>query len=135
MLASPAGTTIVLTPLAGSATSTLFADEPAGLSGPVLPVVTVPEKAFSALPALLVATTVKLYAPPAVGVPETTPVEASRFSPAGSAPPFLTDQVIGAVPSAVSVCENAVPTTRPSTAPLTVVGAVAVGPELCDHVH
>ena len=37
-------------------------------------------------PALLVAVTVKLYAPAVVGVPEMTPVVVFRVSPAGSVP-------------------------------------------------
>src|SRR5579872_2103275 len=54
--------------------------------------------------------TVKLDVPAAVGVPESTPVEALSVIPAGSVP-LLTDQVYGAVPPlTVSVNEYAAPT-------------------------
>jgi hypothetical protein len=54
------------------------------------------------LPNALLAFTVKLKTPAGVGVPLT--VEAFRVSPAGSAP-LVTDQVIGVVPAALSLCE------------------------------
>ncbi len=48
-------------------------------------------------PALSVTLTVKAKVPAAVGVPDSSPVDAPRVIPAGSAP-ALTDQVNGLVP-------------------------------------
>ena len=55
-----------------------------------------------ALPAVLVALTVKLYVPAAVGVPEITPVAAFKLNPVGR-PPLDIAHVIGVVPLALSV--------------------------------
>ena len=57
--------------------------------------------AFVALPALLVAFTVKLEVPAAVGVPEITP-DAESVKPLGKLP-LVSNHVIGVVPVAVSV--------------------------------
>ena len=52
----------------------------------------------------------KLKVPPAVGVPESTPVAALKVTPAGSAPPVRL-KVYGAVPPlAEIVCDVAMPT-------------------------
>ena len=48
-----------------------------------------------------VASTVKVNTPLAVGVPETIPVTASKFIPAGSAPPLVA--VKGAFPASTTV--------------------------------
>ena len=56
------------------------------------------------LPNALVAVTVKVAVPAAVGVPAMTPVELFKVSPAGSEPP-VTAHVIGVLPEALSVCE------------------------------
>ena len=56
------------------------------------------------LPAELVAVTVKLETPAAVGVPLRTPVDEPRLNPAGSVP-LATVQVMGAVPLAARVWE------------------------------
>lgn len=53
-------------------------------------------------PNALVAETVKVKAPSAVGVPLMTPVEALNVSPAGNAPP-VTAQVTGVLPEAARV--------------------------------
>ena len=53
-------------------------------------------------PAILVALAEKLNVPIAVGVPEITPVVVFKLKPAGRLPLDI-DQVIGAVPVAVSV--------------------------------
>jgi len=55
-----------------------------------------------ALPAVLVALTVKLYESADVGMPVIAPVDAFKFKPAGSEPPDI-DQVIGVVPVALSL--------------------------------
>ena len=53
-------------------------------------------------PAELVALTVKLDVPIAVGAPDINPVSASKLKPAGRVPLEI-DQVIGAVPVAFSL--------------------------------
>ena len=50
---------------------------------------------------LSVARTVKLKVPPAVGVPDSTPVAVSRVKPAGKAP-LLTAYAYGALPFAAA---------------------------------
>ena len=60
---------------------------------------------IAVLPPSLVAVTVKLNVPPAVGVPEYTP-EALSAMPGGSAP-AVTDQLIGAVPVAAESSTDA----------------------------
>jgi len=62
------------------------------------------------LPLAFVAFTVRLAVPAEAGVPLITPLDAFKVSPFGSAPP-VTDQVIGLLPLALSVCEYAVPVT------------------------
>ena len=54
------------------------------------------------LPKALVAVTVKVATPAAVGVPLTRPVEAFNVSPAGKAPP-VTAHVMGVLPEAARV--------------------------------
>jgi hypothetical protein len=55
-------------------------------------------------PPPLVAVTVGVNTPTAVGVPLMMPVEEPRVNPEGRAP-LVTVQVIGVAPVAVSVCE------------------------------
>ena len=59
-------------------------------------------RAFVPFPALLVALTVKLNVPVAVGVPVIAPVAVFKLNPVGSLP-LLIAQVIGAVPVALRV--------------------------------
>ena len=59
---------------------------------------------YELLPAALVARTVNVATPAAVGVPLRTPVEDPRLSPAGSVP-LVTAHVIGVVPAATNACE------------------------------
>ena len=62
------------------------------------------DSSFVLLPALLVALTVNLAVPSAVGVPLISPVSAFRLRPAGRTPfPFSTLHLMGVVPSAVRV--------------------------------
>ena len=56
------------------------------------------------VPAVLDAVTVNGYAPPAVGVPEIVPLDASSVSPGGRAP-VVTANVGAGRPVAVTVCE------------------------------
>ena len=65
---------------------------------------------FELLPAALVALTLNVAMPAAVGVPLSMPVADPRLSPAGSVP-LVTAQVIGVVPPAIRVCEAAAPVT------------------------
>ena len=55
-------------------------------------------------PAALVAPTMNVKTPAAVGVPRMVPVEEPRVSPAGSVP-LVTAHVIGVVPEATKVRE------------------------------
>ena len=66
------------------------------------------DSSFVLLPALLVALTVNLAVPSAVGVPLISPVSSFRLRPAGRPPSML--HVIGAVPVAVRVWLYASPT-------------------------
>ena len=59
-------------------------------------------RSLVAFPALLVALTVKLKVPAAVGVPVIAPLDVFRFKPVGSVP-LLIAQVMGVVPVAVRV--------------------------------
>ena len=59
---------------------------------------------LASLPTALVAPTVSVETPAAVGVPLMVPVEEPRVSPAGSVP-LVTAHVIGVVPPANRVCE------------------------------
>ena len=59
-------------------------------------------RAFVTFPTELVALTLKLNVPVAVGVPEITPVDVSKTKPVGNLPLEI-DQVIGVVPVAVNV--------------------------------
>jgi hypothetical protein len=74
-----------------------------------LPAVIVMDNCFVSLPAVLVAFTVKVDVPAAVGVPVIAPVSA-RFKPAGNVP-LSTLHVMGVPPVATSVRLYAVPTT------------------------
>jgi hypothetical protein len=65
------------------------------------PPVIVIENDATSLPALLLASTEKLYVPAVVGVPEIVPL-LKRFKPAGSAP-LSRLHVMGASPLALSV--------------------------------
>jgi hypothetical protein len=56
-------------------------------------------------PPALVAVTVNVKTPAAVGVPPRTPAEEPRVSPAGSVEPLAMVKVMGVVPVAVRVCE------------------------------
>ena len=60
------------------------------------------DSSFVSLPALLVALTVKVEVPAAVGVPLISPVSLFRLRPVGQSP-FSTLHVIGVVPSALRV--------------------------------
>ena len=75
-----------------------------GVSETVTGALTVRPNCAEFEPPALVALIVGVKTPVAVGVPLITPVEDTRLSPAGRAP-FVTAQVIGVVPVAVSVCE------------------------------
>ena len=75
-----------------------------GVSETVTAAFTVRPSCLELLPTVLVALTVSVETPAAVGVPLTMPVEEPRVSPAGSAPP-VTAHVIGVVPLAIRVCE------------------------------
>ena len=57
---------------------------------------------FVPFPIELVALTAKLKVPAVVGVPEITPVTASKLKPVGSLPLDIA-QVIGVVPAAASI--------------------------------
>jgi len=59
-------------------------------------------RALVVFPAELVALTVKLYVPAAVGVPVIAPVVPFKLKPTGRLPLFI-DQVIGVVPVALNV--------------------------------
>ena len=74
------------------------------------------------VPNVFVAVTVIEVVPSAAGVPLTTPLEAFKVNPLGSAPP-VTDQVIGLLPLALSVCEYAVPTTAAGNDVVRIEGA------------
>jgi hypothetical protein len=65
---------------------------------------------------------VKVVVPAEVGVPLITPLDAFKVSPLGSAPP-VTDQVIGLLPPALSVCEYAVPVTAAGNSVVRIEGA------------
>ena len=67
------------------------------------------DSSFVSLPALLVALTVKVELPAAVGVPLILPVSLFRLRPAGRLPLSML-HVMGAVPSAVRVWLYASPT-------------------------
>ena len=67
-------------------------------------VLTVRVSSLELLPTELLAVTVNVETPAAVGVPPSTPVEAPRVRPAGSVP-LVTAQEMGAVPVAAMVCE------------------------------
>ena len=67
------------------------------------------DSSFVSLPALLVALTVKVEVPAAVGVPLISPVSLFRLRPVGQSP-FSTLHVMGAVPSAARVWLYASPT-------------------------
>ena len=94
-----------------SAPATAFAGDAEAVPLPPLVTVTVYsagaalaiviDSSFVSLPALLVALTVNLAVPSAVGVPLISPVSAFRLRPAGRPPSML--YVIGAVPLAVRV--------------------------------
>ena len=68
------------------------------------------DSSFVSLPALLVALTVKVEVPAAVGVPLISPVSLFRLRPAGRLPPFSTLHVMGVVPVAVRIWLYASPT-------------------------
>jgi hypothetical protein len=63
---------------------------------------TVRLKLFELLPTALVAATVNVATPLALGIPLRTPVDAFKVSPFGS-DPLVTDQAIGVVPEALKV--------------------------------
>ena len=80
---------------------------------------------FVSLPALLVALTVKVELPAAVGMPLILPVSLFRLRSVGRSP-FSTRHVIGVVPSAVRVWLYAVPTLPFGRVSVVMVGAAAV---------
>ena len=82
------------------------------------------DSSFVLLPALLVALTVKVAVPSAVGVPLISPVSAFRLRPAGRPPSML--HVIGAVPVAVRIWLYASPTLPSGRLDVVMVGAAAV---------
>jgi hypothetical protein len=71
-----------------------------GVAGPF----TVRLNGLESLPPALVALTVSVETPGAVGVPLMLPVEEPRVSPAGRVP-LVTAHAIGVVPAATKVCE------------------------------
>jgi hypothetical protein len=73
----------------------------------------------------LVTSSVKLAVPTDAGVPLITPLDAFKVSPLGS-DPAVTDQVIGLLPLALSVCEYAVPTTAAGNDVVRMVGAAFI---------
>ena len=79
-------------------------------------------RAFVALPAAFVATTVKLNTPVVVGMPEIAPVFQFRLKPFGILPPEI-NQDIGVVPLAASVSLYAVPTVPDGRDVVVIVGA------------
>ena len=81
------------------------------------------DSSFVSLPALLVALTVNLAVPSAVGVPLISPVSAFRLRPAGRPPSML--HVIGAVPVAVRVWLYASPTLPFGRVSVVMLGAAA----------
>ena len=81
------------------------------------------DSSFVLLPALLVALTVNLAVPSAVGVPLISPVSAFRLRPAGRPPSML--HVIGAVPVAARVWLYASPTLPSDRLLVVMLGAAA----------
>jgi hypothetical protein len=77
---------------------------------------------LESVPALLVAVSVNVTEPAEVGVPDTTPVDGSKTSPAGRAPDD-TVNVIGPVPDAVTVAEYELPTVAAGSEPVVIDGA------------
>ena len=72
----------------------------------------------------MVAVTVNVSEPAAVGVPDTTPVEVFNARPAGRAPAD-TANVGAGDPDATTVCEYAEPTTAPGSEAVVIDGATA----------
>ena len=116
-----------------SAPATAFAGDAEAVPLPPLVTVTVNsvgaalaitiDSSFVLLPALLVALTVKVAVPSAVGVPLISPVSAFRLRPAGRPPSML--HVIGAVPVAVRVWLYASPTLPSGRVSVVMVGAAS----------
>ena len=81
------------------------------------------DSSFVSLPALLVALTVKVELPAAVGVPLILPVSLFRLRPSGRAPIML--HVMGVVPVAVRIWLYASPTLPSGRLDVVMLGAAA----------
>ena len=91
--------------------------------GGIVAAITVMDNAFVSLPALLVAFTVKLEVPAAVGVPEINPADES-VKPVGRLP-LCNVHVMGVSPVAVSCALYAVPVVPLGKVVVVMTGAVA----------
>jgi hypothetical protein len=91
------------------------------INGATTTAATVTVYVFETVPALLVAVTVNVAGPAAVGVPDTIPVTASSTSPAGNAPEVTAN--VAAVPDAATGELYAAPTVPSGSEPVVINGA------------